>query len=127
MGSRGVIRRSAFAVALLAMAMLSLATTRSVVMQTTDASPGMMMSATCMGLTDASMHGKGGALPDKAHKLCEYCAASAHSPVCTTLATIPVSSSVAWSTYAALQPLGPRGPPVFKAQARGPPQTALTI
>jgi hypothetical protein len=127
MDLRGMIRRSAFAVALLAMAMLGLATTRSVVMQASDASPGMMMSATCMSLAGAPMHGKGGALPDKAHKLCEYCAAAAHAPVCATVAPIPVSSSVAWSIYAALQPLGPRGPPAFEANARGPPQTALTI
>jgi hypothetical protein len=127
MGLRGVIRQSAFAVALLAMAMLSLATTRSVVMQASDASPDMMISATCMSLTGAPMHGKGGALPDKAHKLCEYCAAAAHAPVCATVAPIPVSSNVAWSAYAVLQPLGPRGPPAFAANARGPPQIALTI
>jgi hypothetical protein len=127
MGFRGVIRRSAFAVALLAMAMLSLAATRSVVMQAKDGATGMMVSATCMSLTGGPPHVKGGVTPDKAHQLCEYCAAAAHAPVCTTVAPIPRSTAVAWAAYPALQPLGPRGPPAFKANARGPPEAALTI
>ena len=112
--------------AMLAVAMLSLATSRSVVMQAADASPGMT-SATCMSLTGLHGGAKGPVAPDKAHKLCEYCAAAAHAPLCAADAPIPVSSAVAWTAYPAFQPHGPRGPPAFAANARGPPATALTI
>jgi len=123
MGWREGIRRSAFAAAMLAVALLSLATTRSIIMQAAGAAPGMA-SVSCMNMTAA--HPKGGALPDQAHKVCDYCAAAAHAPVSSTLASVPRSSTVAWTSYATIQPLGPRGPPAFAANARGPPQIALT-
>ena len=124
MGGRDGIRGLAFAAAIFAVALLSLATTRSVVMQIADASPGMA-SASC--LTLAAAHAKGGGVPDRAHKVCDYCAAAAHAPVCGSVAAIPRSSAVAWTAYAALQSFGPRGPPAFTPNARGPPQNAPTI
>lgn len=124
MGWRDVIRRTGFAAAMFAVALLSLAATRSVVMQVEGAAPGMG-SASCMSL--ASSHAKGGALPDQAHKVCDYCAAAAHAPVCDAVASLPRSSTVAWTSYATIQSLGPRGPPAFAPNARGPPQAALTI
>jgi len=125
MGWRDVIRRSAFAAAILAVALLSLATTRSVVMQIADTAPGMT-SITCMNM--AAAHAKGGAhLPDQAHKVCDYCAAAAHAPVCDSPLSVPSPSAVTWAAYPIIRPLGPRGPPAFAPNARGPPQAALTI
>ena len=124
MGWRDGIRRSAFAAAMFAVALFSLAATRSIVMQVADAAPGMG-SASCMSLT--ATHAKGGALPDQAHKVCDYCAAAAHAPVCGALTFVPRASTVAWTSYATIRPLGPRGPPAFVPNARGPPQATTTI
>jgi len=112
---------------MLAVAMLCVATVRTVVMQAADAAAPGGMSATCMSMTaGGAVHAKG-AQPDKASKVCEYCAAAAHAPMGAMEAAIPRSSAVAWMSYAALQHLGPRGPPAFAANARGPPHNPLTI
>jgi hypothetical protein len=126
MWMRCLIQRSAHAAALLAVALLGLASTQSIVMQAAEAAPGPAMAA-CAGMAMTQPNAKHGVPADKTRKTCPICAAAAHAPVCGSVVSIPRSSAVAWMTYGALQPLGPRGPPAFAPKARGPPQIALTI
>jgi hypothetical protein len=127
MVKRGLVKRSACAAGLLAVALLSFAFAQSVVMRATGSMPAGMTMAICTsaGTAHATVgHDVPGNKPQKA---CPYCAAAAHAPVCGTVASVSRSVAVAWTTYAALQPLGPRGPPEFTPSARGPPPAALTI
>ena len=126
MWMRGLIQRSAYAAALLAVALLSLASAQSIVMQAAEVAPGAAMAA-CAGMTMTQPNAKHGVPTDKTHKTCPICAAAAHGPVCGSVVSIPRSSAVEWTKYTALQALGPRGPPAFAPKARGPPQIALTI
>jgi hypothetical protein len=126
MVKRGPMHRSAYAVALLAVALFSLAFTQSVVMQAAPAMPDMTMAiCTSGGLVQANADH--GVKTDKAQKACPFCAAATQAPLCASTAAIPQSSAVAWTAYMALRPLGPRGPPARAPNARGPPPTVLTI
>ncbi len=129
MGRRGAIGRSAFAAALLAVALFSLAAVRSVVMQAEMAAPASAMAMAMPLCGDGAQDhlAKRGGEQDKAGKRCEFCAAVAHAPVCTSPPDIAPSVTLAWATYPALRPLGPRGPPEFTARSRGPPSPNLTI
>jgi hypothetical protein len=124
MTMRGATLRSAFATALLAVALLGFASTRSIVMQAVAAAtPAQGPCADMAGMGKPA----GGAAPaGKAHKACEYCAAAAHAPLCAAAAAIPDSTSVEWMAYAALESPGRRGPADVTPRARGPPQTSRT-
>ncbi len=120
-------QRLAFAAALLAVALFSLAYVQSLVMRTSGDMPGVMTMAVCTSTGMAHVHVHHGVPTDRSQRACPFCAAAAHAPVSGSVAPIPLSTTVAWTTYAALRPLGPRGPPEFTPHARGPPQAALTI
>jgi len=126
MVKRGPKRRSAYAAAFLAVALLGFAFVQSVVMQAAGAMPGMtMVICTSQGKVDAGAdHGvpKG-----SSQKACPYCAAAAHAPLGASVEPIPTAVAVAWSAYPLLRPLGPRGPPARAPNARGPPPPILTI
>jgi hypothetical protein len=121
------LQRLASAAALLAVALFSLAYVQSLVMRMPGDMQGGVTMAVCTSTGMAHVHVHHGAPTDTAQKACPFCAAAAHAPVSGSVAPIPLSTSVAWTTYAALRPLGPRGPPEFAPHARGPPQAALTI
>ena len=121
------LQRLARAAAFLAVALFSFAYVQSLVMRMSGDMPGGMTMAVCTSTGLAHLHARPGAPADTSHKACPFCAAAAHAPVCGPVAPIPLSTTVAWTTYAAHRPLGPRGPPEFTAHARGPPQAALTI
>ena len=127
MEKRGLIQRTACAVALLAVALLSFASAQSIVMQAAGPAPGGMTMAICTSAGLAHVNAGHHAPADNAHKTCPYCAAAAHAPLCALTAPIPPSSLVAWTAYVALRPLGPRGPPARAPNARGPPATFPTI
>ena len=126
MDKRGLIQRAVCAVALLAVALLSFASAEAVIMQAAGPAAGMTM-AICTSAGMAHVNADHHAPADKAHKTCPFCAAAAHAPLCTLTAPIPQTSLVAWTAYAALRPLGPRGPPARAPNARGPPATFPTI
>jgi Flp pilus assembly protein TadG len=123
---RGFIHRSAYAAALLAVALFSVASMQSIAMQASGATPGGMTMAICTSTGLAHVTVNHGVPADKS-KTCPYCAVAAHAPLCASIASIPQSSVVAWTAYPALRPLGPRGPPARAPNARGPPPTVLTI
>ncbi|MDB5479252.1 MAG: hypothetical protein JWO83_305 [Caulobacteraceae bacterium] len=129
MGARGLLRRSTYAAALLAVALFSFAYVQSLVMRASGDMPGAMTMTmpVCTSAGMAHVHVHHGGPHDASQKACPYCAAAAHAPICGSIAPIPRSTTVAWTAYSAMQPLGPRGPPPFTARARGPPQAALTI
>ena len=122
----GVIRWSAHAAALLAVALLGFASTQSIVMQAAPATPGMgVVLCTSMGPAQlgAELHGHAG----KHRASCPFCAAAAHPPLCTLEVAIPRPTVLTWASYAERPPLGPRGPPEVTPNARGPPTASLTI
>ena len=100
---------------------LSWAGAQSAVMQASAPDTGAAM-AVCAGMAMMQPHAEHGAPADKTHKTCQICATAAHAPLCASDIPIPKSSSLAWITYAALRPLGPRGPPAVAPKARGPPR-----
>jgi len=126
MGRRGIFARTAGAVALLAIALFSLAAVRSVDMQAAMAGSGgamPMCGAMAQGPApshDAAPHGKGAVV-------CAYCAAAGHAAVSTPTVAVLATSTIAWASYAVLRPLGPRGPPSITAKSRGPPPPTLTV
>ena len=125
--------------ALLALAMLSFATVRSVVMQAamvssdaitaTDADeatppmsgmmPGMDMADDRMAAMAPAGHHKPD-VPD--HKgTCPYCAAAAHLPVGGHVAVPRGVAAMVFVSFHLTAARGPRGPPRFEHRARGPP------
>ena len=127
MVKRGLVKRSACAAGLLAVALLSFAFAQSVVMRAAGSMPGGMTMAICTSAGMAHVAVGHDVPANKAQKACPYCAAAGHAPVCGPVASVSRSVAVAWTTYAAFRPLGPRGPPEFPPNARGPPAAALTI
>jgi hypothetical protein len=131
MVKRSPIYRWAHAAALLAVTLLSLAFAQSTVMQATvmqaagDAPGATMVPCPAMGMMPVS--GDHGVPADKSNTACPYCAAASHAPLCSQVAPIPQSAAVAWTAYATLRPLGPRGPSAREPKARGPPTLVLTI
>ena len=121
------LQRLAPAAALLAVALFSFAYVQSLVMRMSGDMAGGMTMAVCTSTGMTHVHVHHGAPTGTSQKACPFCAAAAHAPACGSVAPIPLSTAVAWTTYAALRPLGPRGPPEFTAHARGPPQAALMI
>jgi hypothetical protein len=115
------------AAALLAVALFSFAYVQSLVMRMSGDMPGGMTMAVCTSAGMTHVHAHPGAPADASQKACPFCAAAAHAPLGGSVVRIPLSTAVAWTTYGAPRPLGPRGPPEFTAHARGPPQPALTI
>ena len=112
--------------ALLAVALLTLAGVRSIVMQVADAAPSssMAMCSGMAGMADPAADGKHA--PGKAHKVCDFCSAAAHAPICGTVPAITIPMAVRYITWRPQRILGPRGPPSVIARARGPPALLLT-
>jgi hypothetical protein len=127
MAKSGPIERSACAAALLAVALLGFAYVQSLVMQMPGDMPGRVTMAICTSTGMGHVNVGHGVPSQKPQKACPYCAAAAHAPVSASVAPMPAATAVAWISYAAIRPLGPRGPPGFAAKARGPPQALLTI
>jgi hypothetical protein len=107
--------------ALLAVALLCVASVKSTVMQATDGAMGGVP------MCSAAIGGKTSGQADKAHKACEFCAAAAHAPLSCDAPTLPALTAIAWAPYRVQTAQGPRGPPAFRASARGPPLPTLTI
>ena len=126
MGRRGIIGRAAYAVALLAVALFSLASVRSTVMQVSMTAPSLSMPM-CGSMAGAHSAVQDMAPHQKGHTTCEFCAAAGHAPVCTSAVAVVPSSLVAWTAYVVLRPLGPRGPPSISPKSRGPPLPTLTV
>ena len=126
MGTRGPVQRMTHVMACLALALFTYATVKSVVMQAAAVAPHVAMTM-CLDMPMGHMDAKPIAQSEKGGKTCVFCDASSHAPLCSFAAVVPATSAIAWQTYTALRPLGPRGPPSFVANARGPPQAALTI
>jgi len=107
--------------ALLAVALLCVASVKSTVMQATDGAMGGVP------MCSFSMGGKTSGQPDKAHKVCEFCAAAAHAPLSCDTTILLAPAAIAWAPYRVQTATGPRGPPAFRPTARGPPRPNLTI
>lgn len=107
--------------AFLAVALLSLATIRSNVMQ----------AGEIAGAPTCGMAGMVGASPShhpasgKAHAACAFCAVAGHLPVCGSATALAPPSVVAWTAWRPRSSLGARGPPAFQPRARGPPSLSL--
>jgi len=120
---------AAWATALLAVAMLSYASTKSIVMRAMDAAP-FGLSVICsahMSMTGGSLaKGETGRLahlpPGKGKPaVCPYCSAAAHAPVLASIVPLTHAMAVVWLAWPLSVVNGPRGPPAFDAKARGPP------
>ena len=122
---------AAWATALLAVAMLSYASTKSIVMQAVDASPlGMpVICSAHMSMAGGSLAegaiGRQAHLPNAPGKgkpaVCPYCSAAAHAPVLASIVPLSHAAAVVWLAWPLSVVDGPRGPPAFEAKARGPP------
>ncbi len=126
MSRRRPCRGLLHALALCAVALLNVAVVKSTLMQ---ASMGAA-AETCREAMPQmpGMAGKSAPLPGKAGRhACEYCAAAAHAPVCTSVPAPVAPPTTAWVRWAAVAGLGARGPPPVEARARGPPLPPLTI
>ncbi|MEI9890625.1 MAG: DUF2946 family protein [Caulobacteraceae bacterium] len=115
----------AHAVAFVAMALLSLASVQSILMQAADDSP-------FAGWPICSSGGPAQSVPqtpaDKAaHAACGFCAAASQAPLLSTAPDVATPASVVWTPRPALASLGPRGPPRFRPRARAPPALLLTV
>ncbi len=106
--------------ALLAVALLCVASVKSTVMQAADGAMGGVPMCSVVG-------GKTSGQADKAHKTCEFCAAAAHAPLSCAATILPALTAIAWAPYRVQTATGPRGPPAFRPTARGPPLPSLTI
>ncbi len=126
MGGRGIIGRAAYAVALLAVALFSSASVRSAVMQVSMTAPALSVPM-CGSMAGAHSASQDLAPGQKGHTTCAVCAAAGHAPICTAAVAVLPSLSVAWTAYAVLRPLVPRGPPSITPKSRGPPRPTLTV
>lgn len=121
---RGLERiwKTARGAALLAVALFVMAGVRSQVMQVAMAAP-----VSVCGMAMAGMDAPASPAPGKAHKTCEFCAASAHAPLqADAPRSLPPVSVASIPPYATQAGLGPRGPPAVTPKARGPPALLLT-
>lgn len=124
--------RSAYAAALLAVALLLFAGVRSNVMQAAELAPSA--AAHCAmpldgmaSMTAMAGNGHGEKHPSgKAHAVCDFCVAAAHAAVTVFTAVLPAPQAVAWAPTPLPTSLGPRGPPAFRPKARAPPPALLT-
>jgi hypothetical protein len=122
---RSPIYRWAHATALLAVALFSFAYAQATVMQAAGDRPGTTM-VPCPEMGMMQVDADHGVPAGKSQKACPFCAAASHAPLCSQVAPIPQSVAAAWTAYASLRPLGPRGPPAREPKARGPPTPILT-
>lgn len=125
----GSLFRSAYATALLAVALLTFATVRSTVMQAAELAPSAAHGCgMAMGGMAAMPRGAGQARHSsgKARPLCEFCIAAAHAPLTALMAPPPAPQAVAWIPPVPRPVLGARGPPAFRPKARAPPAVPLT-
>ena len=130
--------RAAWTAALAAVALLSYASVTSVVMQAAMARPadagmsmpGMDMAGMSMpGMDMAGMDGgQGGPAPAKGKAdVCAFCSTAHHAPTLSATPPLPAPSVVAWLVLPRPEATGERGPPSFRANARGPPSPLQLI
>ena len=120
-----------FAAALIALLMLSYASTQSQVMRTTMAMA--VAPPTCHGAMVGMASGPVKAYAGVAHKgqlpakSCPYCAAAAHLPVMGTALAWRTHSAFTFAGFRRVASHGPRGPPARQPRARGPPSDLLSV
>jgi hypothetical protein len=120
MTRRGRPFRAAWASALIAVALLSFASIKSVVMQAADASP--FASAHCMAGMAMGVAGAGKQSPAKtAASACVFCSVAAHAALITVAEPVACPVSVIWRPKPLAYANGVRGPPEHVPSARGPP------
>ncbi len=124
MVGRGVIGRTAYAMALLAVALFSLASVRSIEMQ---AAPTALSMPMCVSMAHSHAAQRDSTSQQKKHATCEFCAAAGHAPVCTASVEVLPSSTIAWAAYALLRSLGRREPPQITPKSRGPPGPSVNV
>jgi hypothetical protein len=124
MGGRGVIGRAAYSMALLAVALFSLASVRSIEMQAASASLSIPM---CGSMAESHTAHTDPAPQQKKHARCEFCAAAAHAPVCTAPPEVRPSSTIAWAAYSLVRNLGRREPAQITPKSRGPPGRSVNV
>jgi hypothetical protein len=115
---------AAMTAAFLAVALFSLASIKSIVMQSADASP--FASVHCMA--GMAMHGAGGKTsPAKdTASACAFCSVAAHAALITVAEPIACPVLVAWRPKPLARADGVRGPPEHFPSARGPPPCPKT-
>ena len=115
---------AAMTAAFLAVALLSFATIKSVVMQAADASP--FASAHCMA--GMAMDGGGKTSPAKsAASACAFCSVAAHAALVSVAEPIACPVSMVWRPRPLPRASGIRGPPEHVPSARGPPLSPETV
>ncbi len=113
------------AAALVAVALLPFASVQSIVMQVVAGAP-MPMDPDCPMMGGAKTAPPGPT--DKGTKApCAFCAVAGQAPLTPTLAVLRAPVGVVWFPQPIPTTLGPRGPPRFRARARGPPSTLQTV
>lgn len=123
---RGRPFRAAWASALIAVALLSFATIKSVVMQAADASP--FASAHCMAGMALDGAGAGKQSPAKsAAGACAFCSVAAHAALITVAEPVACPVSVIWRPKPLASAHGVRGPPEHVPSARGPPLYPVAV
>ncbi len=136
MRTGGLVRLTVYAMALLAVAFLNLASVQSTVMQATMqagglASHGDLSRAAAAEICHVGLPsgagGKTSLSPLQAHKACPFCDLAANPPLCGAEVVLPQASTIAWTSYRIQRSLGARGPPAFTPNARGPPASTLTL
>jgi hypothetical protein len=122
---------AAWAAAILAVAALCYASTKSVVMQAVEASPSGMpvlcsarMGATTTVFASDEMgrlvHAPG-PLGKSKTAVCPYCSAAAHAPMLASVVPLTLPVAVQWLIRAPSTINEPHGPPASEARARSPP------
>jgi hypothetical protein len=125
----GLLRRSLYAMALLAVALFNLASVQSTVMQATGSSSGMRLAGPdliavaeiCHTAAPSQDPAKPVVHPDQGQRACPFCEVAANPPLCETAVSVPSPGMIAWTSYGVQHTLGARGPPAFAPNARGPP------
>jgi Protein of unknown function (DUF2946) len=127
--------QASLAVALLALLMLGYASVCSSVMQaagmtpsglsTICGDPGMngmsMPGVRVLAAMGASHHGHQPGDNAKHPAACPYCAAAANPAMMSGVTPLRIQTSFVFVAFHPVESHGPRGPPAFKARARGPP------
>ena len=125
----GRILTTARAAAMLAVALLSIASIRSVVMQAAEASPFAAMPICAADTGAAPLHGQQQqpAPAKTAADSCAFCAAAAHAPLIAFASPLSVPGFTAWLAGPPPPSCTLRSASTVPPRARGPPLPLLTI
>jgi hypothetical protein len=111
---------SAHVTALLAVALLTFATAKSVVMEVSAA-----MSPICSADSGGGPAGLGGGPEKPLHAACAYCAAAVHAPLISAPPSIASPCAVVWTPTSPAVGEGRGGSQPIKATARAPPDVPI--